>query len=224
MGSSAIASAQQSTAIGDRATASGIASTAIGRQVTASGDLSMAMGRLASTNGQSGSFVWGDASTGSTVTAAVPNEFTVRAAGGVRLRSASNLSTGCDLAASGGIWNCTSSKSQKTDFADVAGDDLLSRLHDLPVQTWRYTGEAPTVRHMGPYAEDFRAAFKLGTDSLTIGHIDLGGVSLAAAKALEARTRKLEAALDASTSEVSALRRQLAEMAKRLEEITKNRP
>ena len=52
----------------------------------------------------------------------------------------------------------------------------------LPVQTWRYKGEDSTMLHMGPYAEDFRAAFGLGTDSLTIGHIDLGGVLLAAGK------------------------------------------
>jgi len=188
-------------------------SVAIGETVTSDAAWATALGRSVTTNGQQGSFVWGDANTATTLTATAANQFAIRAAGGVRLRSAADLSTGCDLAASGGVWNCTSSKSQKTDFRDVAGDDLLGRLRDLPVQTWRYKGEDPAVRHMGPYAEDFRAAFKLGTDSLTIGHIDLGGVSLAAAKALETRTRELRTALDASTQEVAALRMQLAEMA-----------
>ena len=75
------------------------------------------------------------------------------------------------------------------------------------------------MRHMGPYAEDFRAAFGLGTDSLTIGHIDLGGVSLAAAKTLEERTRSRLAALDASNAEVVRLQEQLARLLLRVEAL-----
>jgi hypothetical protein len=204
----------------------------MGSSTTASGSYSTAMGYHASANGMTGSFVYGDNSTSTDVLASTSNEFTVRAAGGIRLRTSYNLSTGCSLLASGSTWQCPSSKTLKTDFADVDGDSLLARLHDLPVQTWRYKAESDSIRHMGPYAEDFRAAFALGTDSVTIGHIDLGGVSLAAAKALEARTRDLSetdrtlwAVLAASAQEnaalreskdkdIATLRAQLAEMAR----------
>jgi hypothetical protein len=228
MGANTAATGYVSTATGYGTTASGSYSTATGYGTTASGNYSTAMGYHASTNGGSGSFVYGDNSTSTDVLASTSNEFTVRAAGGIRLRTSYNLSTGCSLLASGSTWQCPSSKTLKTDFADVDGDSLLARLHDLPVQTWRYKAESDSIRHMGPYAEDFRAAFALGTDSVTIGHIDLGGVSLAAAKALEARTRDLSetdrtlwAVLAASANENATLRAQLAEMARRLERLEK---
>lgn len=99
-----------STAIGRQTTASGNASAALGMLTTASGELSTAMGTLASTNGQSGAFVYGDASTAASkavVTASAPNEFVVRAAGGVRLRTSSDLSTGCNVTAPSGALTCS---------------------------------------------------------------------------------------------------------------------
>jgi autotransporter adhesin len=214
-GFQATASGGSSVALGHATSASGTGSVALGQSTTASGDNTTALGRDASTNAQGGSFVWGDASGTTTLSALAPNEFSLRASGGVRLRTSPDLSTGCDLAAAGGVWNCTSSRTQKTDFAEVAADDILDRLRSLPIQTWRYKAEDPDIRHLGPYAEDFRAAFRLGADSLTIGHIDLGGVSLAAAKALEARTRDLRNALSAKHEEIAALQSQLAEMSRR---------
>jgi hypothetical protein len=49
------------------------------------------------------------------------------------------------------------------------------------------------VRHLGPFAEDFRAAFGLGTDAASIGLLDAAGVGLAGVRALEQRTRILQA-------------------------------
>ena len=47
----------------------------------------------------------------------------------------------------------------------------------------------PSIRHLGPTAQDFRAAFGLGDFPLRINTIDADGVALAGVKALEARTR-----------------------------------
>ena len=57
--------------------------------------------------------------------------------------------------------------------------------------------EGKEVRHMGPSSQDFCLAFGLGTDSTSIGMIDINGVNLAAIKALEQRTSELRVALTA---------------------------
>jgi len=62
---------------------------------------------------------------------------------------------------------------------------------------------------MGPFAEDFRAAFGLGIDETSIGHIDVAGVTLAATQALDRRTaehQQTTAALEAKTAEIERLR------------------
>ena len=55
---------------------------------------------------------------------------------------------------------------------------------------WNYKAQNTAIRHMGPTAQDFRAAFGLGDFPLRINTIDADGVALAGVKALEARTRE----------------------------------
>jgi hypothetical protein len=62
----------------------------------------------------------------------------------------------------------------------------------LPVGTWESRTERG-ARHLGPTAQDFRAAFGLGSDARSIAVLDASGVALAAARALEARSRALQA-------------------------------
>jgi ubiquinone biosynthesis protein UbiJ len=61
-------------------------------------------------------------------------------------------------------------------------------------------------------AEDFHAAFKLGTSDKAIGVQDAVGVSLAAVKALDARTLELEQ----KTEEVEQLRTKVNTLEQRL--------
>ena len=210
-----------STAIGWLSEATAMHSIAMGVSTTASGDYSVAIGRYASTDGQSGSFVYGDNSSFGTqglVQATAPNQFVVRAAGGVQFRTHEGLLFGCNLPASSGSWDCSSSVTLKTDFEPVNGEEVLAQVRELPVQRWSYRGE-DGVRHLGTFAEDFRRAFGLGTGETTIGMIDMDGVNLAAAQALERRTRDLQAHLAVQDEEIRALRAQLAEVIRRLEQL-----
>lgn len=68
---------------------------------------------------------------------------------------------------------------------------MLSKIAAMPIQEWSYKSQSPSIRHVGPTAQDFHAAFGLGEDPLRIGTLDADGVALAAVKALEARTRAL---------------------------------
>jgi hypothetical protein len=71
------------------------------------------------------------------------------------------------------------------------------------VSTWSYRGEED-VRHLGPMAQDWYAAFGPGADDRTIHPIDVNGVSVVAVQALYRIVIGLQ-------DEVSRLRRRLDE-------------
>jgi hypothetical protein len=98
----------------------------------------------------------------------------------------------------------------KTTFRDVDPDRLLARLAAMPVHTWQYRTDRPSVRHMGPTAQDFHDAFALGDADTTIAMVDADGVALAGVKALERRTRAQAASLSALRAENQSLRAQVA--------------
>jgi hypothetical protein len=78
----------------------------------------------------------------------------------------------------------------------------LARIARMPVTEWSYRAQDDAIRHIGPTAQDFHAAFGLGEDPLRIGTLDADGVALAGVKALEARSR-------AQAERIDALERQL---------------
>src|SRR5215217_5602828 len=180
-------------AIGQNNWSDGDAAVAIGYTSTADADYSMAFGYRASTNGHTGAKVFGDASTTDSIEAVANNEFAVRAAGGYRFRTNATLTTGCNLPAGSGVFSCASSRTLKENFGGVDGEELLGRIRGIPVNRWNYVAEGRQVRHLGPFAEDFRAGFGLGVDDRSIGLLDIAGVNFAAVKALEERTRQLQA-------------------------------
>ncbi|MFL6335206.1 MAG: tail fiber domain-containing protein [Pyrinomonadaceae bacterium] len=193
----------------------GLAAVAIGYNVTADQDHTTAMGKFASNNGFSGTFVWSDGSataSADTFRNTANNEFAARATGGFRFRTNLAGTTGCNLPAGSGVFNCTSSRTTKENFFNVNGDDVLAKLRKVPVSTWNYIAEGTQSRHLGPMAEDFYGAFQLGTSDKSIGIQDAVGVSLAAVKALDARTLELQQ----KSAEVEQLRNKVNTLEQRL--------
>jgi len=205
LGTGSVAGGTSSTAIGQIAVASNSGATAIGNFVTASGITSTALGRFASTNNQTGSFVYGDASTLNTVNAETSNEFVVRAAGGFRFRTSGDLSTGCNLPAGSGVFQCTSSKTLKENFVALNGENILAKLRRVPVMQWNYIGEGKNIFHIGAFAEDFFREFGLGTDAKSIGLLDIAGVNTAAIQALDEKTRKQQQTIERQQQQIDAL-------------------
>jgi hypothetical protein len=201
------ASGLRSTAMGSFTIASGSISTAMGSSTTASGDYSTAMGRDASTAGHEGAFVYGDASTSTDITATADNQFSVRAAGGVRFFSSSDTAppaVGVQLAAGASAWTTLSDVNSKHHFRDLDGETVLTKLAAMPIREWSYKAQDAAIRHVGPTAQDFRAAFGLGEDPLGISTIDADGIALRAIQALEARTRIRIAALESDNAALRA--------------------
>jgi hypothetical protein len=211
MGLGTSATAFATTAMGQGTTASGINATAMGYSTTASGDYSTAMGLLANTNGQSGSFVYGDNSVGFDFLATATNQFDVRAQqiwfgtdNTISFPVSSYLatSTGAYLT-TGGTWTNSSDRNKKENFTDVSGEKILNLVRSLPITEWNYKADGRSIRHLGPMAQDFHAAFDLnGTDDTHITTVDEAGVALAAIKALANENAELRAELEALRQEM----------------------
>jgi hypothetical protein len=184
-------------------------------------DYGIALGRYAHSLHE-GAFVWADSSSLSDFESQREDQFRLRATGGARfdvndsewveIRSNTDFpddesfkwrlidtSTGAYLSLGGG-WVNASDRDRKTDIRDVDADWVLEQVAALPIQTWRYKVEHDSVRHIGPMAQDFQAAFGYGGDPRGIMSVDADGVALAAIQALyrmtaelERRTRQLEA-------------------------------
>ena len=108
-----------------------------------------------------------------------------------------------------------SDRSLKEGFASVDPGAVLAAVATLPIERWSYKGE--TIRHLGPMAQDFAAAFGLGADDRHIFPLDAAGVALAAIQGLHglvqaqgARLETLERELTALRGETAALRVELA--------------
>ncbi|PNE34827.1 hypothetical protein AF335_08570 [Streptomyces eurocidicus] len=85
----------------------------------------------------------------------------------------------------------------------VNGHKVLEEVLRLPVSTWRYHWDPPDVRHLGPMAQDWHAAFGLGDNNVTISATDTNGVALVCIQALHRRIEDL-------TAQVETLREQAA--------------
>jgi hypothetical protein len=112
----------------------------------------------------------------------------------------------------------TSDRNRKTNINEVDAKEILARVADLPVSTWSYIGNE-TVTHMGPMAQDFRAAFGLGTSDTTIGTIDRDGVALAAIKGLNQRLNEKEAELADKDATIQDLNARLSALEKLVQKL-----
>jgi hypothetical protein len=214
MGYQSTALNSYATALGYTANADGNGAVAIGYRTTADADYSVAIGQRASTNGHAGAIVLSDASTTDSTQASANNQFSVRAAGGIRLFTNATMTTGVQVSAGGSSWAVISDRNRKQDFRNVDGESLLTTLRSVPVTTWRYKDEEDrTTLHIGPMAQDWHQAFGFTTDDKTINMSDLDGVNLAGVKALEARTAQ-------QAEQIKNLQAQLDELRAAMQKLT----
>ena len=68
---------------------------------------------------------------------------------------------------------------------------VLEHVISMPITTWNYRSQSDSIRHMGPMAQDFYAAFGLGLGETTLDTIDPDGVALAAIQGLHAQVADL---------------------------------
>jgi hypothetical protein len=204
------ATAIYATAGGGRGNeASGKYATVVGGLYNkAAGDYGFAAGRRANiSTSHPGAFLYADSSDADFYSTA-PDEFAVRATGGVRLITGIDSSggpvMGAELPAGSGSWSSLSSREAKANVAPADASGILSLLADLPISTWNYVGQDPSVRHIGPMAQDF-AAFGVGEDEDHISAVDADGVALAAIQGLYKLLQEKDGQIAALEARVAAL-------------------
>jgi trimeric autotransporter adhesin len=124
----------------------------------------------------------------------------------MRLGSTGNL----DIS---GTFGSLSDRNAKQNFEPLSCYDVLDKVAALPLSKWSYKTDASS-RHIGPMAQDFYAAFGVGTDDKHISIGDEGGVALAAIQGLN---QKLEAELKAKEARIAELENRLSRLEKLME-------
>ncbi len=211
------ASGGSAVAMGSVSTAAGSQSVAIGDEAETNDRYAVALGPQAKANSYAGVAIGWKASTGTISQGGMMlNAEYTASGGGPTLQSTGQFaanarhfwfgddenvtynssylistSTGAYLT-NGGAWTNSSDSTKKEGYRPVDGEALLGTLQTLPVRTWTYKAESDSVRHMGPTAQDFHAAFGLGNSDKAISTVDIDGVNMRAIQALETRTRSLQ--------------------------------
>ena len=179
----------------------------------ARGQYSFAAGRRAKAYSD-GCFIWGDA-TDADVTCSSPNRTVFRSTGGFYIYTNAALSTGVYLNPGSGSWAQLSSRKQKENFKPVDTVALLERLAQIDILTWNYKSQDPSIRHIGPMAEDFNSLLPdLGGEGKQyISSIDADGVALAAIQGLYKLLKEKDALIKAQQTliETQQLRLEIQE-------------
>jgi hypothetical protein len=188
-----------------------------GNSNTAGGDTSFAAGHFAQAL-HDGTFVWADDNP-FPFPSTQANEFSARATGGARFVSAINgggaPTAGVVLAPGSGSWSSLSDRALKRNFSAVDGTWLLDRIARLPISTWSYKAQSPTIRHLGPTAQDFARAFGLGESDQRIASIDSEGVALAGVKALDRIVRRQQRLIGLQQRELARLEAEVRSLRRR---------
>ena len=184
---STIGGGYNNTALGQYSTIGG------GRDNDASGNYSVAAGRQAKTGANNGSFRFADSNNTDFIAGQGANTFGCRFSGGYNFYSDSVATVGVTLAASGTAWGVLSDRNAKENFEQVDTAEVLNKVKELPITTWNLKAQDANIRHMGPMAQDFHAAFGLAGDVDTrIETGDSDGVLYAAIKGLLDKVNQLE--------------------------------
>ena len=207
MGYETKATGYSSTAMGEYTTSSAIRSAALGYHTKASGSYSTAMGTRASTNSYTGAMVLSDYvnNSGDSLKADAENRLLARFDNGYKFYTNNDLSAstvGMMALHNANSWSSISDSTRKENFIASNGENVLKSVSQMRIGTWNYKGQnLKKERHWGVMAQDFYRHFgkdaygTIGNDT-TIATADFDGVSFAAIKALEERTRELLIELD----------------------------
>jgi hypothetical protein len=166
----------------------------------------------------SGTLVFGDGS-GSAVSSTTFEQITMRAANGFRFFTNPSMTTGVQLAPNGSQWLAVSDRNMKNYFRTLDPTVVLDKFSQIPITEWSYKAQDPSIRHIGPMAQDFFQAFGLGEDKLRIGTMDADGVMMAAIQGLNAKLKDKDREIDSLKSELSKQKAETETRLARLERL-----
>ncbi|MDJ0837858.1 MAG: tail fiber domain-containing protein [Acidobacteriota bacterium] len=117
-----------------------------------------------------------------------------------------------------GTFSNPSDVNLKEEFEVVDTSEVLDKLTDLPITTWRYKRDESDIRHMGVTAQDFYDAFGLGQSDKYLTSIDPDGVAMAAIQGLN---NKVEDKISQKDEEIARLKEKNRKLEDRLAALEK---
>jgi hypothetical protein len=119
-----------------------------------------------------------------------------------------------------------SDRNLKENFEEIDAKEVLAKVANLPITKWNYKADENRTLHIGPMAQDFKAAFGLGDNEKKISMMDSDGVALAAIKGLsqivDDKNKEIANLKDTVKAQAELADRQaelLVELAERLERL-----
>ena len=100
---------------------------------------------------------------------------------------------------------CVSDRNAKGDVVPIESRRVLDALARVPMSTWSYKDD-PSVRHLGPMAQDLHAELGLGGSDTSYDPIDAHGVAFASIQALYAMMKEQNARIEKLEAENARLR------------------
>ena len=131
------------------------------------------------------------------------------------------VQTACYLAGTvyaNGTFVSSSDRNAKENFEAVAPRDVLDKVSALPISRWNYKTDKGS-EHIGPMAQDFWAAFKVGMDDKHIATVDEEGVALAAIQGLNQKVEEKEAKIQEQNSRIQNQAAEITELKARLDRL-----
>ena len=119
----------------------------------------------------------------------------------------------------GGTLTQGSSREIKEGFVAVDPKTVLAKVTALPLTEWSYKADGSAIRHIGPMAEDFAAAFGLGTDDKHIAPSDQASVALLAVQGLNQLVQEKDQQLAALQAKNDQLEARLANLEKMMQQL-----
>jgi hypothetical protein len=108
-----------------------------------------------------------------------------------------------------GAYEGASSRTKKENFIPLNQDEILHKIGQLKVTRWNFKTEGPSVKHIGPVAEDFYQLFKTGESENELPPMDSAGVSLAGVKALSAKLNAQQQQIERLEAAIKDMKSQL---------------
>ncbi len=127
--------------------------------------------------------------------------------------------TGAGNMVIGGTLTQGSSREIKDGFTALDPKAVLAKVTALPLTQWSYKVDGPTIRHIGPMAEDFAAAFGLGADDKHIAPSDQASVALLAVQGLNQLVQEKDQQLAELKTQNDQLASRLANLEKMMQEL-----
>jgi len=121
-----------------------------------------------------------------------------------------------------GGFGSLSDRNAKQNFEALDPRGVLEKVAALPLSRWSYKTD-PETRHVGPMAQDFYAAFDVGTDDKHIGLGDESGVALAAIQGLNEKVESENARLREQLNREQVQNAELKDRLERLEKLMLNK-